>query len=193
VFFLVPTGRGTHLPALDAAAVEEVLHWLHEVAQHVAIKTTEAPHYRRVGLQRAAVDDPDVAYPPGPLRAVLRDRTASLLGDLAPRRRQARPPIDVNAGRGFAFVDHLGVVYPSGFLPLPAGSVRTGSFATIYRDAPLLRALRDPAGFGGRCGRCEFREVCGGSRSRAYAVTGDPLAEEPTCVHEPAGDRSARV
>jgi radical SAM protein with 4Fe4S-binding SPASM domain len=95
----------------------------------------------------------------------------------------------VNAGRGFSFVDHVGLVYPSGFLPMVAGSVRDSSFRQVYRDAALLRSLRDPSGFGGRCGRCEFREVCGGSRSHAYAVTGDPLAEDPTCVHVPAAGR----
>ncbi|MFZ2528332.1 MAG: radical SAM/SPASM domain-containing protein, partial [Rhodococcus sp. (in: high G+C Gram-positive bacteria)] len=99
--------------------------------------------------------------------------------------RRARPPMDVNAGRGFAFVDHLGVVYPSGFLPVPAGSVREQRFDDIYRTAPVMRALRAPDGFGGKCGRCEFRQVCGGSRSHAFAVTGDPLAADPACVYEP--------
>jgi AdoMet-dependent heme synthase len=77
------------------------------------------------------------------------------------------------------------VVYPSGFLPLPAGSVREQPFSEIYRDSPLLQSLRDPDRLGGRCGRCEFREVCGGSRSRAFAVTGDPLAEDPACPYVP--------
>ena len=95
--------------------------------------------------------------------------------------------MDVNAGRGFAFVDHLGVVYPSGFLPRAAGSVRKAPFTEIYRRSELLASLRDPARLGGKCGRCEYREVCGGSRSHAYAVTGDPLAEDPTCFYEPVG------
>ncbi len=184
VFFLVPTGRGEHLTPLHADEVEEVLHWLHDVSDHVAIKTTEAPHYRRVALQRAALDgvgEPAV----GPLRQQLRASTEKLLDPVEHRPRPPRPPIDVNAGRGFAFIDHLGTVYPSGFLPLAAGSVRRQPFADIYRDAPILRALRDPSGFGGRCGACEFREVCGGSRSHAYATSGDPLAEDPTCMHQP--------
>lgn len=154
VFFLVPTGRGGQLQPLGAAAVEEVLHWLVDVSPVVPIKTTEAPHYRRVLLQRA----------PHP---------------------QSRPPLDVNAAKGFVFVDHRGDVYPSGFLPLAVGSVRTAPLSEIYRRAPLLRALRDPAQLTGRCGRCEFRAVCGGSRSHAYAVTGDPLADDPTCAFEP--------
>ena len=188
VFFLVPTGRGEQLEALDPDSIEEVMHWLHDVSDHVAIKTTEAPFFRRVALQRAAVDDVDAAFPPGSLRTRLRAETVELLGSLHGARRAPRPPLDVNAGRGFAFIDHQGVVYPSGFLPLPAGSVRTQGFAEIYRDSPLLRSLREPDGFGGRCGRCEYRTVCGGSRSHAFAVSGDPLAEDPSCAYVPTGD-----
>jgi radical SAM protein len=187
VFFLVPTGRGEQLDALDPDSIEEVMHWLHDVSDHVAIKATEAPFFRRIALQRAAVDDVDLAFPPGPLRRELRQRTVELLGSLHGTRRAPRPPLDVNAGRGFAFVDHQGVVYPSGFLPLPAGSVRTEDFAEIYRDSPLLQSLRDPDRLEGRCGRCEYRTVCGGSRSHAFAVTGDPLAEDPSCAYEPSG------
>jgi radical SAM protein with 4Fe4S-binding SPASM domain len=144
-------------------------------------------------MQRAAVDDVDVAFPPGELRERLRRRTIELLGDLHGERRAPRPPLDVNAGRGFAFIDHLGAVYPSGFLPLQAGSVRTDLFPDIYRDSPLLRSLRDPDGFGGRCGRCEYRTMCGGSRSHAFAVTGDPLAEDPSCAYVPQGGTPVRV
>jgi AdoMet-dependent heme synthase len=185
VFLLVPTGRGQQVAGLDADEVEEVLHWLHDVGDHVAVKATEAPHFRRLAIQRAGVVDLDAAFPPGPLRQQLRARTVELLGSLHGTRRAVRPPLDVNAGRGFAFIDHLGVVYPSGFLPLPAGSVREQLFSEIYRDSPLLQSLRDPDRLGGRCGRCEFREVCGGSRSRAFAVTGDPLAEDPACAYVP--------
>jgi AdoMet-dependent heme synthase len=197
VFLLVPTGRGEDLDALDAAETEDLLHWLHDASRLVAIKTTEAPHYRRVVLQRTAAG-PGAVPSTGPLHQRLRAASADLLGPDAgpagrPVRRAARPPIDVNAGKGFVFVDHLGAVYPSGFLPLPVGSVRDRPITEIYREAPLLRQLREPDAFGGRCGVCEFRAVCGGSRSRAYATTGDPLAEEPTCSHQPAGDRSARV
>jgi MoaA/NifB/PqqE/SkfB family radical SAM enzyme len=186
VFFLVTTGRGSQLQPLDAPQTEDVLHWLADVSHHVAVKTTEAPHFRRVVLQRAAAAAQGaVPAPRGPLHQRLHEgldelRAARTLDDRVPR-----PPIDVNAGRGFAFVDHVGGVYPSGFLPLPAGSVRERSLVEIYREAPLFRALRRPGGFGGRCGSCEFRTVCGGSRSRAYALTGDPLAEDASCVHQP--------
>lgn len=187
VFFLVPTGRGKNLEALDADEAEEVLHWLHDVSALVAIKTTEAPHFRRVAMQRAGVPELDDAFPVGPLRSRLRVATAELFDGREPVRRHPRAPLDVNSGRGFAFVDHVGVVYPSGFLPVAAGSVRDMPFARIYRESELLQALRHPDGFGGRCGRCEFRNVCGGSRSHAYAVTGDPFAEDPSCAHRPAG------
>ena len=191
VFFLVPTGRGKLLNALTAAEEEEVLHWLHDVSDLVAIKTTEAPHYRRIAIQRAAVDgrvDIDTAFPVGPLRASLREATEQVLTGEEPRRRRPRAPIDVNSGRGFAFVDHVGLVYPSGFLPVSVGSVHEQSFPEIYREAQLLQELRTPDLFGGRCGHCEFRTVCGGSRSHAYAVTGDPLAEDPSCGYQPSSD-----
>ncbi|HEY8717827.1 TIGR04053 family radical SAM/SPASM domain-containing protein [Pengzhenrongella sp.] len=186
VFFLVPTGRGKLLEPLTAAQEEEVLHWLHDVSSLVAIKTTEAPHYRRIALQRAGVDALDEAFGVGPLRAELRRDTAGLFAAHPPKPRRPRPPIDVNSGKGFAFVDHVGIVYPSGFLPAPAGSVRARPFPEIYRESVLLKSLRDPDSFGGKCGRCEFRTVCGGSRSHAFATTGDPLAEDPSCLHEPA-------
>ena len=185
VFFLVPTGRGTQLEPLTAAEEEEVLHWLHDVSTLVAIKTTEAPHYRRIAIQRAGVKELDDVFPVGPLRSALRADTAERLTGREPPRRP-RPPIDVNSGRGFAFVDHVGVVYPSGFLPTAVGSVRDQSFPEIYRGSELLQELRNPDAFGGRCGRCEFRAVCGGSRSHAFATTGDPLAEDPSCLYQPA-------
>lgn len=194
VFFLVPTGRGEHLAALGAEDVEDVLHWLHEVGNRVAIKATEAPQFRRIAIQRSAAEDPDAEYPPGPLRLKLRSTTSAFDPDaeVGPPR-TARPPLDVNAGRGFAFVDHHGQVYPSGFLPLPAGSVRVAPFPEVYRESSLLRSLRDPQRLGGRCGICEFREICGGSRSRAYAVSGDALAEDPGCAYVPQSRSAATV
>jgi radical SAM protein with 4Fe4S-binding SPASM domain len=106
--------------------------------------------------------------------------------------------MDVNAGRGFVFVSHVGTVHPTGFMPLPAGNVRRRPLGDIYRDSPLLRALRDPACWHGRCAGCEFRDVCGGSRSRAYAATGDPTGDDPLCAYVPgsfpvAADPAAAV
>jgi radical SAM protein with 4Fe4S-binding SPASM domain len=91
----------------------------------------------------------------------------------------------INDGKGFVFISHRGEVFPSGFLPLSGGSIRKQSLATIYRESPLFRALRDSGNLEGKCGACEYREVCGGSRARAYAVTGNPFAEEPCCVYQP--------
>ncbi|GAA3791280.1 TIGR04053 family radical SAM/SPASM domain-containing protein [Streptomyces phyllanthi] len=187
-FFLVPTGRGRALGALTSAEVEDVLNFVHDVGLTVPAKTTEAHHFRRVALQRqvlAATGDDHVAVLGlGSLYRELRDRVAELGLDAAARRAR-RPPLDVNAARGFVFVSHTGSVHPSGFLPLGAGSVRETPLTEIYRDSELFTGLRDPDRLGGRCGRCEFRRVCGGSRSRAYGVTGDPYAEEPWCGYAP--------
>ena len=185
VFFLVPTGRGQQLQTLSADEVEDVLHWLADVSTHIAVKTTEAPHYRRVVLQREAAEASGDAVVHGALYERLAEATRRELAGREVRTRPARPPIDVNAGRGFMFVDHQGFVYPSGFLPHRAGDVRTTPVTEIYRSSPVMRSLRSPDGFAGKCGRCEFREVCGGSRSHAYAVTGDALASDPTCAYEP--------
>ncbi len=185
VFFLVATGRAATMASLSAEQVEDVLHWLHDVSDLVAIKATEAPHYRRIAVQRALANDVEAEFPAGELRRRLRVATAVLVGP-SDQRRRPRPSLDVNAGRGFAFIDHFGLVHPSGFLPIPVGSVRDHPFSEIYRDSPILRSLRDPDGFGGRCGRCQYRHQCGGSRSRAFAAYGDPLAEDPTCAFNPA-------
>jgi AdoMet-dependent heme synthase len=189
VFFLVPTGRGDAMRPLDAGAVEEVLHWLVDVGRRVPVKTTEAPHFRRVVLQRRrAVDlDPVDAFGLGATYQRLRAELDRIVAERDLPVRLPRPPLDLNAGRGFVFIDHVGAVYPSGFLPIPVGSVRDRPLTELYRDTPLFRQLRDPDLLQGRCGRCEFRAVCGGSRSRAYAVTGDPLGEEPHCNYEPRG------
>lgn len=186
-FLLVPTGRGRNLAELDAATVEEVLNFVYDAGEFVAAKTTEAHHFRRVALQRAILArhglDPAQALRLGPLYQQLTDELAHLMAGVPARPR--RTPMDVNAGRGFAFVSHLGDVHPSGFLPVVAGNVRTQTLSRIYRDSELFRELRDVTRFGGRCGRCEFAAVCGGSRSRAFALTGDPLAEEPWCGYQP--------
>jgi radical SAM protein with 4Fe4S-binding SPASM domain len=162
VFFLVPVGRGRVLDPIDPERAEDAMAWLHRVseAERFGVKTTEAPFYRRVGIQRANEGEADGA---------------------AQRRG------GITAGRGFAFVSHTGEVYPSGFLPESAGDVRERSVVDIYRDADLFESLRDPDGFSGKCGACEYRHVCGGSRSRAYAVTGDPTGSDPLCPYVPEG------
>ena len=189
VFLLVPTGRGEEVGALPVDEVEDLLHWLVDVSKHVAVKTTEAPHFRRVVLQRRQAGEVDAAeaFGLGETYRWLRGELDDILAERELPTRIPRPPLDINAGRGFVFIDHIGAVYPSGFLPIPGGSLRERSLPEIYRESPLFRQLRDPSLLGGRCGDCEFRMICGGSRSRAYGVTGDPLAEEPFCAYQPAG------
>ncbi|MHB1740096.1 MAG: TIGR04053 family radical SAM/SPASM domain-containing protein [Actinomycetes bacterium] len=186
-FLLVPTGRGRDLDLLGAAEVEDVLNFVYDAGVVVAARTTEAHHFRRVVLQRLAIEehgaDPVTVMGLGPLYQRLRADLQQFTGGVAARAR--RPPMDVNSGRGFVFVSHLGDVHPSGFLPLSAGNVRDRPLPEIYRTAELLTGLRDPDRLGGRCGRCEFRRICGGSRSRAYGLTGDPYATEPWCSYEP--------
>ncbi|HET6689473.1 MAG TPA: radical SAM protein [Miltoncostaeaceae bacterium] len=164
VFFLVPTGRGARGDMLPAHAQERALRRLVRMRGRLPMpmKVTAAPAVRRVQDQMAA----EGLIPPPP------------------------PPVPVNDGRGFMFVSHDGHVAPSGFLPLPAGNVRARSAVDLYRGAPLFRALRDPSRLRGRCGRCEWRDVCGGSRARAFALSGDPLAEEPTCAYRPRRGRA---
>ncbi|WP_432058325.1 TIGR04053 family radical SAM/SPASM domain-containing protein [Streptomyces sp. bgisy022] len=185
-FFLVPTGRGRQLGVLTAAETEDVLNFVYDVGLTVPAKTTEAHYFRRVALQRRVLAGHDhvQVLGLGPLYRELCER-AAVLGLDAGARRVRRPPLDVNAGRGFVFVSHTGTVHPSGFLPLGAGSVRETPLTEIYRTSELFTGLRDADRLGGRCGACEFRRVCGGSRSRAYGVTGDPFAEEPWCGYVP--------
>lgn len=187
VFFLVPTGRGRDLGALSAAETEDVLHALYDVGRTVPVKTTEAHHFRRVYLQRSILDRhgvPATELGLGDLYHRLR-REMKDLGLLDQPERVRRPPMRVSSGDGFIFISHRGEVHPSGFLPLTAGNVRARSLVDIYRTAPLLTSLRDPTMLRGRCGACEFRGVCGGSRARAYAVTDDVYGEEPACSYEP--------
>ncbi|WP_432157664.1 TIGR04053 family radical SAM/SPASM domain-containing protein [Streptomyces sp. bgisy153] len=187
-FFLVPTGRGRQLGLLTPAETEDVLNFVHDVGTTVPAKTTEAHHFRRVALQRRiladAGEDHVAALRLGPLYRELTARAAEL-GLHEGGRRVRRPPLDVNAGRGFVFVSHTGTVHPSGFLPLGAGDVRRTPLPEIYRTSALFTGLRDADRLGGRCGTCEFRRICGGSRSRAHGVTGDPYAEEPWCGYQP--------
>ncbi|UPV75358.1 radical SAM protein [Halorussus limi] len=157
VFFLVPVGRGAALDPLSPERAERVMEWLVDRSDEwpFGLKTTEAPHYRRVAVQRT---------------------------DQPPNRQMG-----ITAGDGFAFVSHVGEVYPSGFLPESAGNVRDRSVVDIYRNADLFEDLRDGDALRGKCGACPYRNVCGGSRSRAYATTGDPLESDPLCSFVPEG------
>jgi radical SAM protein len=168
VFFLVPTGRGRQSDLISAAEAEGVFSTLQSIAQRVRfhVKTTEGQHYRRFLLQQ----QPSDVVP---------------IDSLRPARSRVPERAGVNDGKGFIFISHVGDVYPSGFLPLCAGSVREASLGAIYRNSPLLQALRDPECLKGKCGLCEYRNVCGGSRARAFAVTRDPFAPDPLCAYQP--------
>ena len=185
-FLLVPTGRGALLPGLTARQAEDVLNFVYDAGEFVPARTTEAHHFRRIVIQREILRSRGADHVAVLGLSELYLRLQQRLGDLGLARRKARrPPANVNAGQGFVFISHLGTVHPSGFLPLAAGSVRTGRLADIYRASPLFTGMRDHGKLTGRCGACEFAPVCGGSRSRAFALTGDPYAEDPWCAYQP--------
>ncbi len=188
VFSLVPTGRGEALPPMTGPQHETLFAKLDALSKEVRfiIKVTEAPHYRRFVLERrAGGEGADVAGPAS--RSAIPAQLSRELstGDSFGQRQKG-----INAGKGFCFVSHTGEVFPSGFLPISVGSVRGAPLAELYRESPLMVRLRDAGRLGGRCGRCEYADVCGGSRARAYAMTGDCLAEDPCCLYEPAGAAS---
>lgn len=186
VFFLVPTGRGADLGALSPEEREDVLHWLSDVSNRIAIKTTEAPQYRRVVMQQEEAKEKGLPpYEGGELYRYLTEETTKLLGAVPEKPRRPRSPMAVNSGSGFAFIDHIGDVYPNGFLPLHCGNVKATPFQEIYSNSPAFKALRDPDNWHGKCSVCEYHSVCGGSRSTAYALTGDYTASDPTCIYIP--------
>jgi len=154
VFFLVPIGRGEDLAQLEPAKTVEVMEWLYRRQRDAPYRviTVEAPHYRRVA-DRAERADSGQGVRVGSTRA----------------------------GKGFVFVSYEGEVYPSGFLPESAGNVTDRDLVDIYRNSDLFTRLRDEDELLGSCRECEYRALCGGSRSRAHAVTGDPFASDPLC------------
>jgi radical SAM protein len=173
VFFLIQTGRGASLEQISADECERVLNFLYDLSltSPFGIKTTEAPHYQRIVWQRE------------------RDRERQGLPTQAvERRRQLRAPRSVNDGNGFVFIDHIGNICPSGFLPVQRGNVRTTQLAEVYRTDEVFQRLRDEDALMGKCGRCRFRAICGGSRSRAFAATGAVMASDPLCAYEPGND-----
>ncbi len=168
VFFLVPVGRGQTEERISDSEYEKVfaILWKQSLRQPFAIKTTEAPHYRRFVLRHIA-DKPGSAD-----------------------QRKIRSMIGVGDGKGIMFVSHIGDIYPAGFLPVYCGTFPRVSIVDVYQHHPVFLALRQPDRLRGKCGTCAYRYVCGGSRSRAYAVTGDYLESEPDCayVSEPGAE-----
>ncbi len=187
LFFLVRTGRGSDLAELDAGTCEQVCHFLVDASCYgLIVRTVEAPFFRRVVAEREAGSAPAGSIYEA-LSARLREELGSPSG--APRA-QTKGTRD---GRGVIFVGHDGSITPSGFLPLELGNVREDDIVSVYRDDPLLRKIR-AAEFKGRCGACSWRELCGGSRARAFAAHGDPLAEDPCCAyHPPRAPRSRGI
>lgn len=167
LFFLVSVGRGTVLRPITATRTEELLAWLAERAKipGTIVTTTEAPHFRRVQMEHR---DPNAPRPEGH-GAGMRD------------------------GNGVMFIGHDGDVSPSGFLPLTAGNVKMENPLRLYRSSPLFTKLRNVDAFHGRCGACEYRNVCGGSRARAFVAGGDPVGEDPLCVYVPRAMRDEHV
>ncbi|HEU0234869.1 MAG TPA: TIGR04053 family radical SAM/SPASM domain-containing protein [Candidatus Limnocylindrales bacterium] len=166
LFFLISVGRGTALREIAPAESERLNRWLYERSKEAPfqVKTTEAMHYRRLAvaaMRAEGLDDDAIA-----MTSVGRG-------------------FGIRDGNGIMFVAHDGSVHPSGFLPIAVGNVRTDDLVTLYRDHPTFVGLRDPERFKGRCGRCQYARICGGSRARAYAWTGDELEADPLCPYVP--------
>lgn len=177
VFFLVPTGRAQRDQALNATDTEIVLNQLYDVLEKgwFDVKTTEAHHFRRIILQRRGVSPEQL------LRGEVSKQDIPLM-------RVAR---GVSDGRGFVFISHTGEVCPSGFLPLAGGNVKSLPLADIYQHSPLFMHLRDANSLQGKCGKCEYRYFCGGSRARGYALTGNVMGADPFCSYQPQEQEDA--
>jgi radical SAM protein len=188
VFFLVKVGRGRDEQELSPEDNESIAHVLFEASRYgFAVRTVEGPWCRRVAAWRKEQpgSPADAAGRPR-LTPLYREQSDRLVGLLGPARGDPQmATAGTRDGKGIFFVSHDGWAYPAGFLPLRLGNVREQDPVAIYRHHPLLRAIR-AAGLGGRCGRCELRDSCGGSRARAFAAFGDPLAEDPACAYVPA-------
>lgn len=170
---------------MSAEKFEEAFAKIYQFSQGVnyIIKITEAPHYRRFCFEQKAIH----GEPQSPHR-----HPGHLPDDLMQgrdlRESIGRAPSGVNSGKGFTFISYRGDIMPSGFLPIAAGNIRTDSLTDVYRNSPLFRQLRDTTLLKGRCGICAYKDMCGGSRARAYALTGDYLAEDPCCSYQPETD-----
>jgi len=174
VFFLVPTGRAQIGWMISPEEHERLFNWLFDLSKTASfdIKATAAPMYRRVAIQRRKAEGDG-----GPV--TFQGAGFQYADGLH------RPTKGVNDGNGFLFISHIGEIQPSGFLPITAGNVRTDDVIDIYRNSPLFKDLRNPDKIKGKCGICEFRDVCGGQRGRAYGITGDYLESDPACAYEP--------
>ena len=180
VFFLVPTGRAQTSWMISADEHEQLFHWLYELSQKAPfdIKATAAPMYRRVAIERKRAEQ-DAGNDDHKSQISFQGAGFQFADGLN------RPTRGVNDGNGFLFISHRGDIMPSGFLPIPAGNVRNDDVVRVYREHPLFLDLRDPAKLKGKCGICEYRDVCGGQRGRAFGILGDYLESDPACAYEP--------
>lgn len=169
VFVVVPTGRATHHHLVSPESLEKSLEDLACIAETAPfdVKTTAAPFFRRIQLEHHA-----------------RKNAVGVMHDID-QDGQVRGQRGINDGTGFVFVSHQGAIYPSGFLPISAGNVKTDDIVDVYRTSPLFTQLRDTELLSGKCGVCPFRRICGGSRARAYAMKGDLKASDPLCAYIP--------
>ncbi len=194
VFFLVPMGRGAALRQMNARQYEELFGRLAAFGHSVdfIVKITEAPQYRRFLIQQRKKErrEGEAAGHPGAAAAGKGALPAHMTRDFGPGGSIGLAPKGVNSGNGHLFVSYCGDVYPSGFLPLKCGNVREQPLAEIYREHKVFKELRDPDLLEGKCGYCEYRNICAGSRARAFAMTGNYLAEEPFCDYDPPLPRS---
>jgi AdoMet-dependent heme synthase len=197
LFLLIAVGRAAQPEVrrlnLNARQFEALFHWMYELTQSAPFDVTprEGYHYRRVLLQRRAaelgISVEDL------LAKVENNRWAPTdLASSARATRIVRAPLGVNDGKGILFVSHRGDVQPSGFLNLVGGNIRSQTLADIYRRSKVFVQLRDYARLKGKCGVCEFKSVCGGSRARAFAVSGDPMRSDPYCIYEPPAWKNRR-
>lgn len=177
LFFLVPTGRAQAENMISAEQHERVFHWLYDLSKNAPfdIKSTAAPMYRRVAIERKRAEQ-------GGDQPVTFQGAGFQYADGL-----NRPTRGVNDGNGFLFISHVGDIQPSGFLPVTAGNVRHDDVVDVYRHSQIFTDLRSPEKIKGRCGVCEYRDVCGGQRGRAYGLTGDYLESDPACIYIPKG------
>jgi len=175
LFFLVPTGRAQASNMISPEEHERTFNWLYDLSKNAPfdIKSTAAPMYRRAAIERKRAEQSDGT--PVTFQGAGFQYADGL----------NRPTRGVNDGNGFLFISHVGDIQPSGFLPLTAGNVRTDDVIDIYRHSQLFTDLRTPDKIKGRCGVCEYRDVCGGQRGRAYGITGDYLESDPACIYIP--------
>lgn len=190
LFLLIAVGRAARPEIrrqnLNARQFESLFLWLYDLAETAPFDVTprEGYHFRRVLLQRRAAD----------LGVVVEDLLAAVAqqqltpNELAPRADKTqivRAPLGVSDGKGVVFVSHTGDVQPSGFLNLVGGSIKNESLVDVYQNSPVFQRVRDTARITGKCGVCEFKNICGGSRARAFAITGDPMRSDPYCLYQP--------